>query len=554
MGDGVGATTGHTEPQDHRRGLRGAGGAMDGWHAYDICALRHIAGGDVQPEANTTRGASPGRGDAGQGRTRTAGAHHEPQPVAAGGRNFENFGEDPFLTGAMATAYIAGVQSVPGVGACMKHYVCNDAETRRFNMDQAVDERTLREVYLRPFEMVLQAGVDPWTAMTAYPKVNEQSIRATTDLEMPGPAIRYGEALRRAVEAGKVSETDHVDPCVRRLLALLDRAGLLQGPAAENGVSEEGARRQEAEKRRLEAACEGIVLLKNDSQRPLLPLDASAIKRLAVIGPNAKEPTAGGTGSAIVNPYYLTNPYDSISEAAKAQNPAVQVSYHRGIFTYLQPPLMGRCIRNSPAPDAAQGVRVDFYHGHDFSGDIVATTYWHDSRVYLMSDGDTPRRASGPGLLLSGHGRRPACLSRASTTSAFPQPAMPSFLSMGIWWWTTQTGPRSAATLMNCGSAEVFAKRHLVAGQAYALHVDNIAVPPPTPPHDNTLFHKISGVRVGLLLRHDEEALFLPRLSRLPGLRTSLSWWWAITMTQSARAPTVPRSACRGGPTTWWPL
>ncbi|KAL4883421.1 glycoside hydrolase superfamily [Aspergillus karnatakaensis] len=86
-----------------------------------------------------------------------------------GVRNFENFGEDPYLTGVLARSYITGVQS-QGVGACMKHFVANDQETRRFNMDEKIDERTLREIYLRPFDIARTA--DPWTAMAAYPKIN----------------------------------------------------------------------------------------------------------------------------------------------------------------------------------------------------------------------------------------------------------------------------------------------------------------------------------------------------------------------------------------------
>ncbi|ROW02478.1 hypothetical protein VMCG_06083 [Cytospora schulzeri] len=69
-------------------------------------------------------------------------------------RNFENFGEDPYLTGVMAAGYIRGVQE-QGVGACMKHYVANDMETWRFNMDHQIDERTLREIYLKPFRALM---------------------------------------------------------------------------------------------------------------------------------------------------------------------------------------------------------------------------------------------------------------------------------------------------------------------------------------------------------------------------------------------------------------
>ncbi|KAF4917987.1 Exo-alpha-(1-_6)-L-arabinopyranosidase [Colletotrichum viniferum] len=300
-----------------------------------------------------------------------------------GGRNFENFGEDPYLTGVMASSYIMGVQS-EGVGACMKHYVANDMETRRFNMDEQIDERTLREIYLKPFEMALEA--DPWTAMTAYPKINGEhadtsrflvydilrqewgydglvmsdwgglnstvdSIHATTDLEMPGPPLCYGKALLKAVESGAVSEEEHVNS---------------------------------------EAASQGIVLLKNTG---ILPLRPSKLRSLAIIGPNAKTPTTGGTGSAIVNPYYITTPFDSISDAAKSANPDIQITHHRGVFTHLQPPLIGDCLTNPTT--GAPGLRVDFYSGNTFSGNIISSSDWHNSLVYFMSDGDVPPSLRG---------------------------------------------------------------------------------------------------------------------------------------------------------------
>ncbi|KUI62396.1 Thermostable beta-glucosidase B [Cytospora mali] len=243
-----------------------------------------------------------------------------------GGRNFENFGEDPYLSGIMATSYIKGVQK-HGVGACMKHYVANDMETRRFNMNQQIDERTLREIYLKPFQMTLAA--QPWTAMAAYPKINGhhadcstfllqdilkkewgfdglvmsdwggtndtvESILAGTDLEMPGPPIRYGKALVEAVKAGKVSEKDHLNASVMRLLRLLERAGLLD-PERKQADQELDSDLPEFRQTAREAASGGIVLLKNSGILPLMP---QKIKKLAIIGPNAKTPTTGGTGSA----------------------------------------------------------------------------------------------------------------------------------------------------------------------------------------------------------------------------------------------------------------
>ncbi|KAG4433803.1 hypothetical protein IFR05_010717 [Cadophora sp. M221] len=465
-----------------------------------------------------------------------------------GGRNFENFGEDPFLTGTMATSYIEGVQS-QGVGACMKHYVANDMETRRFNIDEQIDERTLRELYLKPFEMALKA--DPWTAMTAYPKINGEhadtskflvtdilreewgfkglimsdwgglnetvkSIRAGTDLEMPGPPIRYGPALAKAVRSGAVSETHNVDPAVKYLLRTLARSGVLSG--LPNGVSTQGKADAEASRRineaeesmdkeefratAREAATSGIVLLKNDGG--LLPLEPTTIPRLAIIGPNSKSPTTGGTGSAIVNPYYVTTPYDSIFDAAKSLHPDIEISHDRGIFTYLQPPLMGGIIRT---PDnKANGVYVDFYEGVDLSGPVIATTHWQDSMVYLMSDGDTPEALRGKQFCYRARGIF------QPTTSGIYQLSLSNTgkakffiddkLILDNTDWTQISG-----NFMNCGSVEVFAEMHLEKDHSYGFRVDNVVVPPPTRPHDNTLFHRISGVRVGLLLKVDEDQL-----------------------------------------------
>lgn len=350
-----------------------------------------------------------------------------------GGRNFENFGEDPFLTGIMAIQYIKGIQS-QGVGACMKHFVANDQETRRFNMDEKIDERTLREVYLKPFYMALK--VDPWAAMTSYPKINGEhadtsrhlvheilrqdwgfdglvmsdwgglnstvrSSKATTDLEMPGPPLRYGHALEAAVQDDKVSELEDINPSVRRLLKTLERAGLLTSDrdtedAPMNLEEDVKAGEEDLDGPELraiarEAAASGIVLLKNESHA--LPLQPGNLKKVAIIGPNAKTPTAGGTGSAIVNPYYITTPYHSISERIQQLNSATEIRYEQGILTHLHLPLLGDILTR---PDSTTpGVRVDFYHGHEFAGEIVATTYWQNSMVYFMSDGDIPAILKG---------------------------------------------------------------------------------------------------------------------------------------------------------------
>ncbi|CQR65564.1 glycoside hydrolase family 3 protein [Streptomyces leeuwenhoekii] len=236
----------------------------------------------------------------------------------AGGRNFEHFGEDPYLAGTLGAAWITGVQS-KGVAACAKHLVCNDTEAGRHGYDVQVDEQTLHEVYLAPFAAAARAGV--WAMMAAYNKVNGRhcaehsklltrilrdrwdwdgvvmsdwfgthstvgSLAAGLDLEMPGPARHLGPAAAAAVRAGDASAT--------ALKRSVDRLALLSHRTSGRTSRE----RPDAAARRLlhEAAADSFVLLKNDGAVLPLPGDTS----VAVIGPNAADPAyQGGTFARI---------------------------------------------------------------------------------------------------------------------------------------------------------------------------------------------------------------------------------------------------------------
>ncbi|MEU5423383.1 glycoside hydrolase family 3 N-terminal domain-containing protein, partial [Streptomyces sp. NPDC020667] len=176
-----------------------------------------------------------------------------------GGRHFEAYSEDPHLTAEIGTGYVRGVQD-GGVGATLKHFVANDAETERFTVDNRVPGRALRELYLAPFEAIV-ANARPWAVMAAYNQVNGvtmtenhylqhevlrgewgfdgctvsdwlaardtvRAIRGGLDIAMPGPRTVYGPALAAAVRAGEVPEA-LVDAAVRRVLLLAARAGVL---------------------------------------------------------------------------------------------------------------------------------------------------------------------------------------------------------------------------------------------------------------------------------------------------------------------------------------
>ncbi len=262
-----------------------------------------------------------------------------------GGRHFEQFSEDPLLTGRMATAYVLGLQS-RGVGGCPKHYVCNDSETERQSLKVDIAERPLRELYMAPFERVVrEAGA--WTVMAAYSGVGEFKMtesplltdplserwgftgmvvsdwfathstvaagRAALDLVMPGPDGPWGDALLAVVRAGDVPEAT-IDEKVRRILRLAARVGALEAvPAATPTAVRPPQEVVSALVRRASSA--GSVLLANDG---ILPLDLTRIRKLAVLGPNSAVPLSQGGGSSNLRPDYSVTPVEGIRAALPA--------------------------------------------------------------------------------------------------------------------------------------------------------------------------------------------------------------------------------------------
>ncbi|WP_241740058.1 glycoside hydrolase family 3 protein [Microbacterium invictum] len=292
-----------------------------------------------------------------------------------GGRHFECLSEDPELSAALAAAYVRGLQG-SGVAATPKHYVANDSETDRFTVDVRIDERTLREVYLAPFERAVEAGA--WSIMSAYNSVDGvtmsendlletplnsewgfdgvvisdwtavrtlDAVAAAQDLAMPGPAPAW-EGLADAVRSGRANVGD-LDRKVLRLLLLAERVGALNGRTPVEPTPIDGRPFVR------EAAIAGTVLLQNSG---ILPLDPSALGAVAVIGQNARDARTQGGGSATVVPAIVVSPL----EALRAALPAAEVRYEIGAIVQdgvTQIPLaaMENPVTGEP------GVRVAFF-------------------------------------------------------------------------------------------------------------------------------------------------------------------------------------------------
>ncbi|MFG2720988.1 glycoside hydrolase family 3 protein [Streptomyces sp. NPDC048416] len=259
-----------------------------------------------------------------------------------GGRHFECYSEDPCLTGAIASGYVNGVQS-GGVGATVKHFVANDAETDRFTVDNVIAPRPLRELYLAPFETVVE-NAHPWGIMSAYNQVNGVTMtehrhlqnevlrgawgfdgvivsdwmaaRSTVgdilgglDVAMPGPRTVYGDALAAAVRRGEVEEAV-LDDAVRNVLRLAARVGVLDG--VEPAVTELPAH-LDGQALAREIARRAFVLVRNEGDT--LPMDPARVREVALIGAAARDARVLGGGSATVFPERVVSPLDGLAAA-----------------------------------------------------------------------------------------------------------------------------------------------------------------------------------------------------------------------------------------------
>ncbi len=327
------------------------------------------------------------------------------------GRNFESFGEDPWLSSRIGVGVIRGVQS-RRVVATVKHFAVNDQEWERREINVLVDERTLREIHLPAFEAaVKEAGV--WAVMTSYNRINgphgsqcDQLINgvlkgdwgfrgivmsdwesvytavgaanAGLDLEMPS-ALWMGEALLSAVQAGRVREAV-IDDKVRRHLRVRLEAGLFERPAPPEA---EGVVRSEAHRALAqEIAARSMVLLKNDG---LLPLAPERLRRVALIGPAMNHARTGGGGSSLVLPWRTVSPLQGITALLAGRAECV---FEEGVLIdmYRPEPIPAECFRTPD--DSGPGLRAEYFDNADCAGTPVSAQV--EPRIFLELIGGTP--------------------------------------------------------------------------------------------------------------------------------------------------------------------
>lgn len=270
------------------------------------------------------------------------------------GRNFEYYSEDPLLSGKIASSYVNGIQS-NGVGTSLKHFAANNQETNRTGVDVRTDERTLREIYLKGYEIAVKEA-SPWTVMTSYNKINglytsedphllqdilrdgwgfegtvvtdwfggkdtKAQMKAGNDMLQPGRVSQY-EDIVSGVKDGSI-DVECIDRNVRRVLSLIVRTPAFKQLRYGNNPdlqAHAAVTRQ--------SAVEGMVLLENrDSALPLSPEE----KKVALFGNTSYRFIAGGTGSGNVNRAYTVSLPDGLSNAGLSIDVRLREKYEKAI-------------------------------------------------------------------------------------------------------------------------------------------------------------------------------------------------------------------------------
>ena len=344
-----------------------------------------------------------------------------------GGRNFESFSEDPYLTGKMAANVVNGLQE-KGIAATIKHFAANEQETERLFVDEIISERALREIYLKPFEIAIK-DANPWAVMTSYNKVNgthadsnsfllkqvlrgewgwdglvmsdwggtnstADSLNAGLDLEMPGPTRwRTKDAVNKAVKDGEVSEKT-ITERARHVLKFIEKVGAFKNPEI---PPEQSIVNPAHSKLIRDVAGEGITLLKN--KNGILPLRKEKVKgkRIGLFG-LANEALIHGGGSASLNAHYRVTPEEGLKNI---YGDDVDFVFAKGAQTYrLLPPLAKHC------KDAQKnhGWRLEFFKNGDSSKPCKTVDGFKESSFSPLLDNE----AFGKEVRLTTHFTPPA--------------------------------------------------------------------------------------------------------------------------------------------------
>jgi len=371
---------------DAGQGVRGGEPAMEGpatafpagvlmASTWDTNLIRQVGQAIGEEAANKGTGARVLLGPA-------VNIHRSP----LGGRNGEYFSEDPFLAARLAVAYIQGMQG-SGISACVKHFAGNNQETDRDAVNDTVSERALREIYLPAFEAAVKEG-KVWSVMSSYNLVNGHHSSANSfllrdvlktdwgfdgevmsdwggvheadvvqfgnDLEMPTGSHMSVAHLKAALADGKVTQAA-VDDSVHRILRIVIRVGLLDGPIKRNPAMVNSPAHQQLA---LTTAEHGIVLLKNSPV--VLPLDARQVKSIAVIGEPAQRMQFDALGSPEVRPPHVVEFLDGIN--ARAGDASITYAAAR----LDGEPLPASAIRT---PDGStNGFMAEYFKNRDLAG------------------------------------------------------------------------------------------------------------------------------------------------------------------------------------------
>ncbi len=312
----------------------------------------------------------------------------------------------------MAVNWVKGLQGGKVI-ASVKHFAMNDQEWERNRYNVVIDERTMREIHLPAFEAAVKEG-GAWSVMSAYNVVNgqhcsenyhllndilkgdwgfqgfvvsdwvsvystENAANAGLDLEMPIPAYFAVDSLKKAIADGKVKEEVINDKVIRLLRAMFSVGLFDKRPEPDTSVLKGEAHKKLA----LKAGQEAIVLLKNDQK--ILPLDASKIKTIAVIGPNAKLCRTNGGGSSYVQPYYSVSPLEGIT---KRVGDKVKIVFAQG-DVYDIPEVNPIKEQFLFTPDKKEnGLKAEYFNNDNLKGNPVATKT--EKSINFQWDSKTP--------------------------------------------------------------------------------------------------------------------------------------------------------------------